>query len=206
VLLFRFARLAGWSFAPYGYPMISVCPMRLSEGELVVLGFAEGFEDVAGQGGEAEECGCRDGGGDGVVGVEGDGCDVAGGEPGGGVGIHHAASPDREVAEEEEGGGRGGDRSNDAEGGGLLAEDLVAHEADGCVPGPGDEIGAGVPGVSEGEDGEVVVGRYEGEDGDDGLPAAAARAEVEQTATYGGESQTGGAEGVGQDAAKNGKE
>ena len=178
----------------------------LCEGELVVLGFAEGFDDVAGQSGEAEEDACRDGGGDGVVGVEGDGGDEAGGESGSGVGVHQAACPDGEVAEDKEGRGRGGDCSDDAEGGGLFAEDLVAHEADGCVPDPGDEVGAGVPGVSEGEDGEVVVGGYECEDGDDGLPAAAARAKVEQTAPYGGESQTGGAEGVGQDAAKNSKE
>ena len=117
-----------------------------------------------------------------------------------------AADPDGEVAEEKEGGGRGCDGSDYAEGGGLFAEDLVAHEADGCVPGPGDEIVAGVQGVSEGEDGEVVVGGDECEDGDDRLPAAAARAKVEQAATDGGESQTGGAEGVGQDAAKNSKE
>ena len=121
-------------------------------------------------------------------------------------GVHGAADPDGEVAEKKEGGGRGCDGSGYAEDGGLFAEDLVAHEADGCVPGPGDEIVAGAEGVSKGEDGEVVVGRDEGEDGDDCLPAAAASAEVEQAATDGGESQAGRAEGVGQDAAKNSKE
>ena len=87
----------------------------LGEG-LVAAEVTEGFGEVAGQGGQAEEGAGGDGRGDDVVGVEGDGGDVAGAEAGEGVGVHVAAGPDYEVAEEEEGGGRGEDGCGDTEG------------------------------------------------------------------------------------------
>ena len=125
---------------------------------VAALGLADVLGDVGGEDGQAEESARSDGGGHDVVGVEGDGCDEAGCKAGCGVGVEAAAHPDDEVAEQEEGGGGGQDRSADAEHGGLAAKHLVAQEADGGVPDPGDDVGAEVKGIAEGEDGEVIVG------------------------------------------------
>ncbi len=173
---------------------------------MVALSFADAADDVRGEDREAEEGSGRDGGGDGIVRVEGDGCDVAGGEAGGGVGVEAPAHPDDEVADEEEGGGGGEDGSGYAEHGGFAAKHLMAEEADGGVPGPGDDVGAGMKGVGVGVDREVVVGRDEGEGGDDGVPAAAPGSEEEQASSDRCETYAGGQEGVRQDAAENGKE
>jgi hypothetical protein len=175
-------------------------------GALVVLGFADAFGDVGREDGEAEESAGGDGGGHDVVGVEGDRRDEAGCEAGCGVGVEACAHPDYEVAKDEEGGGGGEDGSAYAQHGGLTAEHLVSEEADGCVPGPGDDVSAEVEGVAVCEDGEVVVGRHEGEGRDDGLPAAAPCSEEEQSPTDGGEAYAGGGEGVGKDTAENSEE
>ena len=82
----------------------------------------------------------------------------------------------------------------------------MAEEADGRVPGPGDDVSADVEGVAVGEDGQIVVGRHEGEGRDDGLPAAASCPKEEQASTDGGEAYAGGGEKVGQDTAENGEE
>jgi hypothetical protein len=171
-----------------------------------VLGFADGLGDVRGEDGQAEEGSCGDGGGDGVVGVEGDGGDEAGGEASGGVRVEVSAHPDGEVAEEEERGGGGEDGSGYVEHGGFAAKHLMAEEANGGVPSPGDDVGAGVKGVGVGVDSEVVVGRDEGEGGDDGMPAAAPGSEEEQASSDRCETHAGGVEGVRQDATENGKE
>jgi len=170
---------------------------------VAVLDFADALGDVHGEDRKAEESTCGDSGGHDVVRVEGDGCDEAGCKAGGGVSIEAIAHPDDEVAEEEEGGRGGEDGSGYAEGGGFAVEHPIAEEADAGVPSPGDEVGAGMEGVSVGVDGEVVVGRDEGEDGEDGLPAAAPRAEEEQACTDRREAYAGRVEGVREDTAKN---
>ena len=173
---------------------------------MVVLGGAEGLCDAGCEGRQSEESAGGDGGGDHVVGVEGDGGDVAGGQASEVVRVHAAAGPDYEIAEEEEGGGGCEDCSGYSKSRGLAVEELVAGEADGCVPDPGDEVAAGVEGVSVGVGGEVEVGRHEGEDGDEGLPATATCAEEEKTSADSGEVHAGDVEGDGKNSAENGEQ
>ena len=168
---------------------------------MVALGSADVLDDVGGENGKAEEGAGSDGGGHDVVGVEGNGCDEAGCEAGGGVGVETAAHPYDEVAEDKEGGRGGEDGSAYTKHAGLAAQHLMAEEADGRVPGPGDDIGAEMEGVAVGEDGEVIVGRHEGEGSDDGLPTAASCSEEEQASAHGGEAYAGSGEEVGKDAA-----
>jgi hypothetical protein len=177
--------------------------MNLRLGDLAAVSFADGLSDAGCEGGQAEEGSGGDGCGDDVVGVEGNCRDVAGGEAGEVVGVHAAACQDYEVAEEEEGGGGGEDGTTDPQHGGLAAEELVTDEADGGVPSPGDEVAAGLEGIAVGVDGEVVVGRHEGEDRDERLPAAATGAEEEEASADGGEVHAGGVEGDGKNAAEN---
>ena len=170
---------------------------------MVVLGCAEAFCDAGCQHGQAEEGSGRDGGGHEVIGIEGDGSDIAGAEAGEAAGIHFASCPDGEVAEDEEGGRGCQDSGSYTQQGGFSAEDLATDEADGGVPSPGNEIGAGVEGITVGEDGEVIVSRHKGEDGGEGMPAAATGAEEEQSSANRGEVHAGGVEDGGKDAAEN---
>ena len=168
---------------------------------MVALGSADVLDDVGGENGKAEEGAGSDGGGHDVVGVERNSRDEAGCDAGCGVGVETSAHPDNEIANDKEGRGGSEDRSGDAKHGGLSAQHLVAEEADGRVPGPGDDVSAEMEGVAVGEDGEVIVGRHEGEGGDDGLPTATSCSEEEQASAHGGEAYAGSGEEVGKDAA-----
>ena len=173
---------------------------------MIALGFAEVLGDVGGEDREAEESAGGDGGGHDIVGVKGNRSDEAGCEASCGMGIETCAHPDYEVAKDEEGSGGGENSAANTQHGGLAAQHLVAKEADGRVPGPGDHVGAEMEGIAVGEDGEVIVSRHKGEHGNDGLPAAAAGSEEEESSTDGGEAHAGGGEEVGEDAAENGEE
>ena len=173
---------------------------------MVVLGFAEALGDVGCEDREAEESTGGDGRRHNVVGIKGDSRHEAGCEAGGGVGVETGVHPDDEVAQNKEGSRRSKHRSAHAQHGGFAAQHLVAEEADGRIPGPGDDVSAEMKGIAEGEDGEVVVGRHESEGGDDGLPAAAPCSEEEQASTDGGEAYAGGGEEVGKDTAENSEE